>query len=284
MRISLSIVCMPLPCMACFHSVEDCSSPDTRGGHVQGTITDQVQEFEARVDKLILRLEKELLKNEACMCELRHSIIRLPVAIKTEHYQFIKECSEDIGKAGNIEDLFRHLNMYWTFLEYSLLNRIIDCHSSILSKELRDEMRKYKKEIETFKQCTTIKQLLQVGLGVIRREPPPGFSRIFTKLKRRPSEYTLEELDQFRHKICFEFNLPTFILMLESFEEGSLCIKWHIPSSEMHHFTAVFATLKCITEDFFGFMVDFSTEHDGKSSDVCVTLIKPYLIVNYVTI
>ena len=261
----------------CFHSITDCASGslDTRGGHVQVTITDQVQVFEASFDRLILCLQKELLKNEASMRELRQSIIHLPVSIKPEHYQFVKEFSEDIEKAVSIDDLFRHLNLYWTYLEYSLLNRIIDSHSRILSRELKDEMNKYKKEMKTFKQSTTIKQLLQVGLGVVRKEPPPGFSSIVTKLKQRPA-VTLEELDQFRHKICLEFNLPTFILMLESFEEGSLCITWHIPSSEMHHFTSIFAAQKCITEDLFGFSVDFSTEHDGKSSDICVTLIKPH--------
>ena len=168
--------------------------------------------------------------------KFRHSVTLLPSTIRTEHIQFITESIDDINNAGDVNSLFSHLNIYWTYLEYSLLSHIIQSHSSTLSAELKGEMKRYEEDIEVFKQNTTVEQLLQAGIGCVRREPPPNFTRIITKLKGKPSDYTLDKIDQFRRMVCMAFNLPTFILMLQSVDEGSLCIKWHIQSSEVHFF------------------------------------------------
>ena len=220
------------------------------------------------------------------MCRLQQSVTLLPSTIRSEHYQFIKECSQNIQKAESIDDLFRHLNLYWTYLEYSLLNRIIERHSSVVSMKLQDEMKEYKKDIESFKNRTTIKQLMEASLGVIRMEPPPGFSLIVTKLKGEATEYTLKELDKFRNSICFEYNLPTFILMLGSFQRSSLTINWHIPSSEVYHFVAKSASstvMKLISEDLFYLKVDMSTKHFGKANVCSMCSNGIYVIVICVT-
>ena len=181
-------------------------------------------------------------KTSMTMLKFRHSLTLLPSTILTEHYQFIEESIENINNAGDIDTLFTHLNHYWSYLEYSLLSHLIKCHSNIISTELREEMRMYEEDILVYKQRTTVEQLLQAGIGCIRKEPPPNFTRVITKLKGKPSDYTLEDIDNFRRKICIAFNLPTFILMLESVTDGSLCIKWHTPSSEAHYFESTFSS------------------------------------------
>ena len=163
-------------------------------------IADQIKKLEKRFSKLVFCLESEMSNVESATCTktLRHSIMLLPASVRSDHYQFIKDCSENIKKAGDIEDLFRHLNLYWTFLEYSLLGHIIESHSNSLSEELKKDMREYERDIKDFKRQTTMEQLLQVGgVWCIRPELPPGFSRISTQLDRKPAEYTLEALDQF---------------------------------------------------------------------------------------
>ena len=220
-----------------FHSA-DCDSLNT--SHNPGEdIGDCIQRFDSLFYDLVTRLQNEVMQNRLSVVKFRYSLTLLPTPIRTEHYLFIKENSKDIQNADDIEDFFCHLNLYWTYLEYSLLNHIIEQHSGILSIDLKEDMKRYKKDMDAFKQRTTVGQILGVGLGCVRREPPPGFDRIVTRLKKKASEFTLEKLDQFRRRICLEFNLPTFILMLESVDEGSLCIKWHIPSSEVHFFMDV---------------------------------------------
>lgn len=218
----------------------------------------------------MLRLECEMVDKKLSVRTLKHSVTQLPSTIRTEHYQFVLAASRDINDAGaDVEEIFRHLKLYWTYLEYSLLNRIIQSHASALSTDLKQEMRRYIREIEAFKKQTTVEQLIQVGLGCIRKEPPPGFSRIISKLDGKVSEYTLAELDQVRRRICFEYNLPTFILMLESVSEGSLHVVYHIPSSELQSvlLTPLLSVQGHISE-LLDFEVDMSTafsECNGKN-------------------
>ena len=252
---------MPLVCA-------DCAGLGASIIKVEG-IGDKIERFENWFDDLVFRLQCEMEDKKLSVRTLKHSVTQLPSAIRTEHYQFVLAASRDINDAGaDIEEIFRHLKLYWTYLEYSLLNRIIQSHASALSTELKQEMKRYTQEIEDFKQQTTVEELIQVGLGCIRREPPPGFSRILTKLEGKVSEYTLAELDKVRRRICFEYNLPTFILMLESVTEGSLHVIYHIPSSELH---CVLLTPLLLAQghisELLDFHVDMSTafsEYNGK--------------------
>ena len=256
-------------CIILCHHLADHDSPDNQ----EGGIADEVKKFESRFFDLVFRLRNEMIQNRTPVIKVRDSITLLPIIIRSEHYQFVKDCSADIRKAEDIEDLFQHLNLYWTYLEYSLLEHIIVAHSSSLSKGLKVDMKRYKVDIEAFKRCTTVEQLLKVGLGIIRREPPPGFARIVSKWKRKASEYTLEELEGIRQSICFAFNLPTFILMLESMDEGSLCIKWHIPSSEVYHVEYILNVEVDLYLEFFLaelFYIE-SVPYDGEDS--CLVII-----------
>lgn len=208
---------------------------------------------------LVLHLKKELLKHKDFhLGNLQSSVIYLPLTVKRDHYDFIKKSSEDINNADDIEDLFKHLNLYWSSFEYSLLDHIIQRHSNVCSEDLKQKMVKYKRDIEDFKKHTTVQQLWECHcLCGEYVEPPPHFSRIVTKLERKAVEYTLEEIDQFRRDFCYKLNLRTFILTLVSFIKGSLCIVWHIPSSEVHRFTLAFSsTLKTISAELCHLEVD----------------------------
>ena len=217
-----------------------CDRPDVPSIQ-ERDIAGQVHALEGRFGNLVFCVQSELSRNAMPMAKFRHSITHLPSTIRREHYQFIMEQIKNIRKAEDIEEVFMYFNLYWTYLEYSLLKYIIHYHSTVLSTELKEEMRWYENDIEIFKKCTTMEQLLKVGIGIgcIKREPPPHFSRVVMKLKGNPSDYTLEDIDGVRRKMCLEFNLPTFILMLESIDEGSIWITWRVPSSEAHCFRSI---------------------------------------------
>ena len=215
------------------------------------------------------RLQCELLNKVVGVRRFKESITLLPVAIKPEHFQFIKKSLEDIKSVRSIEDLFWHLNLYWTYLEYSLLSHIIHSHSDIVSTDLEEAMKRYTEDIEAFKKDTTVGQIIEVGLGNIRGEPPPGFTRSTVKLNKNVSEYTLQELDEIRRKASKAFNLPEFILVLETVYQSSICIVWHIPSSEVYHFnSASLKVLQLISADLIYFEVGYSVvfpAYSGKS-------------------
>ena len=230
----------------------------------------QVGKFEHWFESLVISLEDELLEKVAGVKRLRRSITSLPVAIRPEHYHFVMKVLSDI-KNMDIEDIFMHLNLYWTYLEYSLLCRIIESHSDIVSIDLKKAMGSYKEDIEVFKRNTTVEQLQQVGLGAIRREPPPGFTRHTVKLEKEVCKYTLQELDDIRHRTSGAFNLPEFILLLETVHRSGLGLHCMAhSSSEVHCFmSASSEVIQQISSDFFHFQIHDSilySTHTGKET------------------
>ena len=118
-----------------------------------------------------------------------------------------------------------HLNLYWNFIDYSLLDYIVD---RFCSANLKKDMNEYKLELGEFRRVTTISQVIGTWPG--RVDPPPSFTEFTSTLDRDASTFTLEELEELRMKICNEFSLSHFILMFRGVVKGSLIIIWFVPS------------------------------------------------------
>lgn len=191
-------------------------------------VTTQIQEFEQRFEKLEFASLEELEEKQLDLKRFRHSLILLPAKIKKEHTTFLKENLPTISKAENIDEIFMQLNLYWNFIDYSLLEHII---SRFCSDGLKKEMAQYISDLEAFRKATTISQMIRSWPG--RIDPPPHFSRVTCKLNRDASTYTLQELDQLRVSFCHEFSLSDSIMMLHSFIEGSVVVVWVMPTGSV---------------------------------------------------
>ena len=186
----------------------------------------QIRKFRGEFETLALSCLSELEENHLGLRKFRTSLMLLPATIKLEHTAFLKENLPTFLKAENLEEIFMHLNLYWNFIDYSLLDYIID---RFCSDELKEDMDKYKSELEKFRRVTTIGQMIRSWPG--RVEPPPSFTKFTSTLNRDASTFTLEELEELRMKICSEFTLSSFILMFHNVVEGSVVISWLVPSS-----------------------------------------------------
>lgn len=192
-------------------------------------ITSQIQEFEERFEKLQFASLTELEQKQLDIKRFRHSLVLLPAKIKKEHALFLKENLPTISKAESIDEIFMQLNLYWNFIDYSLLEHIV---SRFCSEELKKDMAHYVSDLDAFRKSTTISQMIRSWPG--RMEPPPHFSRVICKLNCDAAVYTLHELDQLRVRFCHEFSLSDSIMMLHSFIEGSVVVVWVIPSGSVY--------------------------------------------------
>ena len=188
-------------------------------------VSSQIQKFEERFENLGFATMTELEEKELDIKRFRHSLVLLPAKIKKEHTVFLKENLPAISKAESIDEIFLQLNLYWNFIDHSLLSHIV---SRFCSEELKTDMSTYVTDLETFQKSTTISQMIQSWPG--RLDPPPNFSRVTCKLNRDASTYTLHELDQLRVNFCHEFSLSNSIMMLHSFIKGSVIVVWIIPT------------------------------------------------------
>ena len=202
-----------------------CTGNENPDGAVRD-VSAQIREFMRKFESLALSCLCELEETQLGLRKFRTSLMLLPASIKHEHTAFLKENLPTFLKAENLEEIFMHLNLYWSFIDCSLLDYIID---RFCSPDLKKEMHEYKSELGEFRRVTTIGQVIGSWPG--RVNPPPSFTEFTSTLDRDASTFTLEELEELRVKICDEFSLSNFILMFRGVVKGSLVITWLVPSS-----------------------------------------------------
>ena len=148
----------------------------------------------------------------------------LPNAISKQHEEFILDKYSIFMQAKSVEYIFAHLNFYLSFIDFSLLEHIIEHFGSC---NLQQRMKQYSKDMEMFRTETPVADVIPYLSG--RPEPPPHFARLKMKLNFDPKTCTLEDLEQHRKKFGSEFSLSKFALFLRELGEGSLVEVYLIP-------------------------------------------------------
>ena len=190
-----------------------------------------IERLENRFDDLVFHAQEDMETNHVNARRLRQSIVRLPYELKKEHKIFIKELEEDLKKAESIDDIFFTANKYWDFLNYSLLQHVINRHAS---DEVKKEMERYAQEILAFRKKTCFSTFSKA----YKRKPKEidqKFRKLVTEHDIDWSTATLEDLEHFRSNFCTEISLIDFSLQLEAVEKGSVVITWLVPQSLVAH-------------------------------------------------
>ena len=187
--------------------------------------------LEEMFDDLVLGTRKYMTTTHVDVQDLLHSITRLPGDLKSEHELFIEKKEKKLSRAKKIEDVFLTANRYWDFLNYSLLQHIIDRHAS---DEIKKEMKGYADEIAQFRKKTC----LRVFSKVYKRKPKKAdnhFKKLVSEHKFDWSTATLEDVEQFRNDICSELSLSAFSLQLAAVTTGSVVLTWLVPQPLVAH-------------------------------------------------
>ena len=99
----------------------------------------------------------------------------LPVALRAEYQGFVDtkaSALEDAEDTNNIKKIFRLLSPLLTFIDYHLLEFLIE---EFASDELKRDMVTYVGDIEVFIDETTIEHLTKVWPG--HQKIPPDFEK-----------------------------------------------------------------------------------------------------------
>ena len=186
----------------------------------------EIQEFEERFSSLAYKAQDYLQEHHTNVKKFRHNLTLLPLNIKEQHLKFLKDNFSNFKNAEDLDDIFYHLNLYWNFFDYGLLEYIIN---KLCDEGLKLKMSLYSKDMEKFRKRTSLSELMK-NWQQPRVKIPPHFKEVVTRLNHNAEECTLEYLDNFRRNFCANFSLYSFILMFHSYTEGSLVINWLIPS------------------------------------------------------
>ncbi len=132
-----------------------------------------------------------------------------------------------VEKATTVCGVFAILNSYLSFIDYSLLEHIID---NLGSDALKQSMKDYARDMTQFRKDTTINDIIP---HIPRRldHHHQGFAEMKVKLDFDVQTTSLEDIDQYRKQLASEFLLSDFALLLASINPGSVHVVWLIPVS-----------------------------------------------------
>ena len=193
---------------------------------VNTTIPERIQTMETRFDQLLDKTQEGLVDNNIPLQKLKRCITRLPASIKDQHFHFIKENLSEIKESKCVENIFLSLHLYWNFLNYTLLEHIVN---EFGNNDTKAAMAKYVSELVAFRKATKLSDF--ITHWPCTRRVPPDMSKLVIKMEKDWSNCTLEDVEQFKTTLTQELLLPSFAVLLRDAEQGCISFTWLIPSS-----------------------------------------------------
>ena len=151
--------------------------------------------------------------------------------------KFLEDKMKLLSCSDTHELLFRYLNMYWSYLSYHLLERLIRDYEM---DKLEEKMEEFKSELMEFMEQTPVKvyAAAQITQHV---EPPDGFVK-FVSHHKYPKDSLLKCVEDIRRKFGTHYKFEEYALMLSTALPQSIEIVWFFPESVVQHVIQVTST------------------------------------------
>ena len=185
-----------------------------------------LEEFENRFRNLHKKIRDELVAGRVDTSNVLGDLTLLPLKLKKEYDKPIQEIFPVLNEQKNINELFCRLNPLLSFIDYALLEHIINKFGS---DQLKKAIAAYGSDIQVFMQQTTIQQLIDHLPG--QPEIPQNFELIKAKMCKDAKKCTVAEINQLRRKFCSEVRLSEIVFHLVTLEDSnSFIISFIVPS------------------------------------------------------
>ncbi len=159
--------------------------------------------------------------NKITVDDINFNLTQSPLNIKTNHLSFLKDNIDKLSTVSNLHQYFVHLNLYWNYLNYTLLQVIIDNYGT---DNLKQSMQSYASDMEQFEKETTVAEFIPHMRCHSFNRDSSEFTEMRSVINKPTSEYTLFEVEQLRRTFGQEFNLPRFALIFSGLGEGSVVL------------------------------------------------------------
>ena len=183
--------------------------------------------MEIKLGQLVDNVQDGLIEQNISLQRLKRCVTLLPASIKHQHVAFIRENMRTITHSESMEEIFGVLNLYWDFLNYTLLEHIV---TEFGTNDTKAAMAKYISELVAFRKTTKLSAF--IAHWPCSGNVPPDMSKLVTKIKKKDwSNCTLEDVEQFKRTLTQKLLLPSFAVILRDAEQGCISLTWLIPSS-----------------------------------------------------
>ena len=117
------------------------------------------------------------------------SLTILPVELQGEYKKFVADNLSTFEEVGCVTKIFMRISLHFTFLDYHLLEHLVE---EFGSEQLQEDMSSYREMVEVFLDQTTVLQLMDYWPG--KRDIPPHFDELKAVVGDESSTYTLRQL------------------------------------------------------------------------------------------
>ena len=190
------------------------------------TTADLIKEFDRRFRNLRKIALEEITEKRIPVTEFRQTLMNLPCPITNENKDFIISKYFLFEKAESIESIFLYLNFYLSFIDFSLLEHIIEQFGS---DSLKRDMSSYAEDMRHFRMNTPVSEALDHLPKIL--DAPADHSRLTVKFDFDVQTATLEDVDTYRKRFASEFLLSQLALSLFDLQESSLLVTWLVPAA-----------------------------------------------------
>ena len=135
-------------------------------------------------------------------------------SIKNENKDFLSNYSL-FEEAKSIKSIYKYLSFYLSFIDFSLLEHIIEQFGS---DSLKRDMSSYAEDMRQFRMKTPVSE----ALDYLPRTSaaPADYSRLTVKFDFDVKTATLEDLEMYRKRFASEFLLSQLALSLFELQES----------------------------------------------------------------
>ena len=147
-------------------------------------------------------------------------LIALPVSARHLHRTFIEKMLTNIPPPVTSENIWAILNTYWDFLNYELLEHVIN---KCGSEGLKQQMQNYIDELSTFKQRTRLCDFIKSWPCKDDRPPEDSLRKVVVKMNHEWYQCTLRDVELFKRALVHKFFLPEYDILIQKVERG--CVR-----------------------------------------------------------
>ena len=210
------------------------------GTEAEEHIKMQLKDFCHRFGEMVIDVQHAFEQNEVSPKRVIF-ILKLPdlhFITRNEHMEFL----DSLSVGGDILDLFNDLNKYWDHLNYYLLDKLISAPRiemliacAKIRQKLQDDMKKYKKDVEHFRECTTLEIYCKVVIRQKNIEVPPKFMQLVSIHEQLNAKSTLQDVEKFRLSFAHKHQLQDCLMFFKTILFGCVEITWIVPEMFIVH-------------------------------------------------
>ena len=236
------------------------------GSTAPNHVESQVKYFEDKFGSLVNKAYQEV--NNVKPSDFLARFTYLPTHSRPQHRSFIEDKLMDDPPPVTLVKVWSILNLYWDFLNYGLLEHVINIFGN---EDLKRQMQDYVDELSRFKRTTRLCDFLDSWPCKDDRPSEEELKEVVVKMHLEWTQCTLHDVESFKTALIDKFFLPEFDVILQNAKRGCVCVTWLTSASTA---TLLQQNLANIETEFFKEHSIDAVTIDGQ--DIYLTPVRKY--------